>query len=102
VLVLAGSSLTTVPTDQAFLLGALLFLKGTVSQDFQPCFFFHQSIQPKALIHGLNRFAYDFQFSKKFDIQYSFEMVSFQGFNETTEADLVVSMRLQKWLPWFQ
>jgi hypothetical protein len=30
--------------------------KGTVSQDFRPSVFFHQTIPPRALIHGLKPF----------------------------------------------
>jgi hypothetical protein len=37
-------------------IGEQLLLKGTVSRDFRPSVFFHQTIPPRALIHGLKPF----------------------------------------------
>jgi hypothetical protein len=53
--------------------------------------FFHQSTHPRALIYGLKPFCILLWICQKF-----------KSFNETAEVDLVVYMRLRKWLLRFQ
>jgi hypothetical protein len=60
-------------------------LKGQCHEIFDPRFF-HQTIPPRALIHGLSRFAYGFVFAEKIDSEIA--KIGFRGLNETAETKI--------------
>jgi hypothetical protein len=71
-------------------------LKGTVSRDFRPSVFFHQTIPPRALIHGLKPFCIWLRFrqeNRDNRLQSSDPVVSMRPRNRTAGSVSAVSMR---------
>jgi hypothetical protein len=64
------------------------FLKGTVSRDFRYWFFPKSTTipPPGPWFTGGSRFAYYFEFTKKFDSEIA--KIGFRGVNETAEDDI--------------
>jgi hypothetical protein len=77
-------------------------IKGTVSRDFRPLVFFHQSTPPRALTHRLQPFRIWLRIRRKKSTLFEFQRCQwqrwnhFRGVNDSAETVSAVSMTSPK------